>query len=671
MNSDSQAEGSALPGNLDFLVLLPRFIIRRADGLYADVSMPEARTDFTQFVERVFAADALFSGLDYPLLQKLYYEPEAAELMARAGGGDSGHELRFARDIVAFAPERRPIYHQVKISPDGSMAEYLFEPVALETSTQEPVFGPPEEDGSLPILRYETKSVMVSTRLDADEFVAAMWQRGVHFGIDIKAVAEAIASDESRRLEICRWQLAVAGIDAGIAEQTDVLHRNDAPKELANGRIDLRQFKNHFPQVMADTRLLKKTPRSLGAPGWKVSGMAIEPGLPKDFDIETLAGPGTRVERTAEGEFIVAAITGFISIDGKSNQISIDEKIISHHGVSLRTTGDLSLSGADFEEHGEVQERRQVKGHNMTFLADVFGEVFSDGGIINFKQGLAGGSVHNTGGGIVIAGTASRAVIEARGGEIVITAAESCLVIGSKVRLGRAVNCEILAEELTVDSCEGCAVAGRQVSLVDAGNRRDIETVVTVLLPDDTAWNQEIEALGRKSVETAKTREKMERTMAQISEKPEVKRYLLLAQKVEAKAAALNAEQEAAWKAMQARFAAVKRQLDQLGWEISALAQREQLLGERLAALEEARTQAAARPSCTLQAVSGDTVVRKMKVAPDGFPLEALPLKEIHKLLRSHGNVHDHLFSGSSGSFSWAGQKPRLPDGLFDRPADR
>ena len=670
MNSDSQAEGSALPSSLDLLVLLPRFIIRRMDGLYADVSMPEARTEFTQFVERVFAADALFSDLDYPLFLKLYYEPEAAELMACVGGGDSGHELRFAQDIVAFAPERRPIYHQVKISPDGSMAEYLFEPVALETTTQEPVFGPPEEDGTLPILSYEAKSVLVSTRLDPDEFVAAMWAKGVRFGIDIKAVAEAIAGDESRRLEICHWQLAVAGNDAGIAEQTDLLHRNDAPKELANGRIDLRQFKNHFPQVMADTRLLKKTPRSLGALGWKVSGLAIEPGLPKDFDIETLAGPGTRVERTAEGEFIVAAITGFISIDGKSNQISIDEKIVSRHGVSLRTTGDLSLSGADFEEHGEVQERRQVKGHNMTFLADVFGEVVSDGGIINLKQGLAGGSVHNPGGGIVITGTASRAVIEARGGEIVIASAESCLVIGSKVRLGRAVNCEVLAEDVTVESCEGCAVAGRQVTIVDAGSRRDIETVVTVLLPDDTAWNREIEALGSKSAETAKTREKMEQAVAQISEKPEVKRFLMLSQKVEAKAAALNAEQEAAWKVMQARFAAVKRQLDQLRGEIGALAERQRLLGERVAAIEEARAQAAARPSCALNAVTGDTVVRKMKVAPEGFPLEALPVKQIHKLLRSHGDVQDHLFSGSSGSFSWAGQKPDMSDAVFDRPAD-
>lgn len=659
MNTEPQAEEPARTGDLDnILVLLPRFIIRRADGLYTDVSMPEARTDFAQFVERVFAAGALFSGLDYPLFLKLVYEPDAADLQARAGSGDGGHELRFARDIVPFAPERRALYHQVKVSQDGSAAEYLFEPVTIETSTEEPVFGPPEEDGSLPILRYETKSEIVSTRLDRDEFIADMWAKGVRFGIDMKAVGAAIASDEAKRLEICRWREAVAGVDAGIVEQTDVLHRDNAPRETEDGRIDLHQFKNHFPQVLAGTRLLKKTPRSLGALGWKVSGMAIDPGLAQDFDIDTLAGPGTAVERTAEGEFIVAAMTGFISIDVKSNLISIDEKIINRQGISMRTTGNLSLSGADFEEHGEVQERRLVKGHNMTFLADVFGEVVSDGGAINLKSRLVGGTAQSPGGRIVIEGAASRAVIEARGGEIEIADAENCIVIGSKVHLGRAVNCEILAEEVVVDSCEGCAVAGRAVTIADAGSRRDIETVVTVLLADTTAWNLEIEALARKTAEARRARGEKEQAAALVSDKPEVRRFLELLRKVRAKEVVLSAEQEAAWKVMQARFAAVKRQLEQLGGEIRELTERERGYGEQAAALEEAKAQASARPSCTLAAVTGDTIVRTMSVAPQGFPLGELPAKEIHKQLRSHGNPQDKLFAGSRGSFSWSGRKP-------------
>jgi len=182
--------------------------------------------------------------------------------------------------------------------------------------------------------------------------------------------------------------------------------------------------------------------------------------------------------------------------------------------------------------------------------------------------------------------------------------------------------------------------------------------VVTVLLPDNTVWNLEIDALAKKLAEAGKTREKMEQTVALASEKPEVKRYLDLTRKVEAKEVALNAEQETAWLAMKARFAAVKRQLDLLGGEIRGLIERERLYVEQAAALEAAKAQASARPSCTLGAVTGDTVVRTMKVVPGGFPLGDLPAKEMHKRLRAHGNVQDKLFGDSSGSFSWSGQNP-------------
>ncbi len=630
-------------------VLLPRFISRAADGLYVNPSLLDSAASFQHFVDRVFTADAYFSDLDFALFFSLLY-PSDDKALQKQSGQD---ELRLARDIVPFAPERRELYHQIKVSPKGNSAEYYFEPVSIDQEVEEPVFGAPEEDGNKPIVGYEKRLRPVRTRLDLDEFIAAMWEKGVRFGIDMDVVRAAISDDGAQRLEIAHWQESVAGVDAGILEQSEALHRDNSPREMSNGRIDLRQFKNHFPQVSADTRLLKKSPRKLGELGWDVRGAPIEPATPKDFEIDTLAGPGTRIDRTGEGEFIVAAITGFVNLDIKSNIISVNEKIINRHGISLRTTGDLSLTGADFEEHGEVQERRVVKGHNMTFLADVFGQVVSDGGVIHLKEGLAGGSARSPNGKIVISGTASRALIEAKGGEIEIGTAENCILIATKVRMTRAVNCDILAEEVTVDSCEGCAVAGKEVNIGEVGSRKGTESVVTLLTPDNSAWNRDIEALAKKAEEAAKAREKREQAVALLTENKEVKKFIDLLKKVEAKEIKMSPEQMIGWQAAQTRFVSVRRPFLQLDGEIRELAESERLYGEQVAALAAAKAEAAARLSCKLRAVRGETVVRTMRVHHGIFPLGDISPKEIHNQLRAHGSVEDKLFSGHSGTFSW------------------
>ena len=613
-------------------VPLPRCVSWQDDGLYVVGALLEPDNSLLQFVERVLATPAFFRELDYPLLMNLLYEPEAAR---QTRATDGGQPLRLARDIVGFEAERTKLYQQVRISADGTRADYVVKGLA----------------------RKQADELHESTRLDADEFIAAMWTEGVRFGIDLEALRAAAGGKLGERLHIASALPTVTGIDAGVVEQTDILHRDDAPKVLANGRIDLRQFINHFPQVAANTRLLKKTPRQLGKPGRDVRGQVIEPPLPKDFELESLAGHGTRVERGADGEFLVAVFSGFVHIDTESNQISITDKIISRHGISLRTTGNLTLT-ADFEEHGEVQERRQVSGHNMIFLADVFGELRSNGGVIELKESLAGGKAINPGGKIDIVGTASRSTVEAQGGEIAIGAAESCLIIGSKVQIKRAVNCEILAEEVDIESCEGCAVAARTIHIGTVGSRRDAESVVTMLRPDESAWKREAETLEKRIAENRLAREEKQRATELISAKPEVQRFLSLRQKVDAGEVTINTEQQQGWASAQARFAVVTAKLTRLHDDMGALEKQEQALRQQLHAIEATRRAALEAVTCTLDSVTGDTVVRAMTVAAEGFPLGDVSPKELHKRLRSHGTVQDRLFSGRSGAF----KSPSVPE---------
>ena len=637
-------------------VLLPRFIIRRPDGLYVDISMLESTSNFTQFVDRVFGGEAFFASLNYPLFQKLLFEPEAPELMAHVDSGGSHPTLRLARDIVPFKEERRSIYHQVKISADGAVAEYFFAPVSIEQVTAEPVFGPPEADGGQPLLRYESKTVSVRVKLDPDEFIATTWLQGIRFGLDMKGVQAAIDKDASERREIARERKLVPGTDASIAEQSDVLHRDDAPKILPNGRIDLRKFANHFPQVNAGKKLLKKTPRLLGQPGFNVAGQVFDPELPKDFDIDSVAGPGTRVERTGAGEFIVAAITGFVNIDPESNLISVTEKIVNRAGISLRTTGDLALSGADFEEHGEVQERRQVRGHNMNFLSDVFGEVISDGGAVRLQSALAGGSVRNPRGSIVIDKSASRSTIDARGGSVDIGSAESCLIMGDQVRIRRAVNCDIVADEVFIVDCEGCAVGARKMDIIEAASRKEIETVLTVLLPEFASWDKDLLALQRKADDLAKAMAANRGAEEQLSQVPEVKKFLGLKQRVDAKEIVISVDQEAGWKAAQAKFAGIIRQIDKLDADMGGLLKQLGDLKAQGDTIKSERRQVVEALECKLGTIRGHTIVRTMRVPREGFPLENLSAKELHHLLRLHGTPQDRLFSGDAGKFAWSGK---------------
>lgn len=637
-------------------ILLPGFVSRHDGGLFVDVSMVESSENFQQFVERVFSSDALFADLDYRLFLKLLYEPDAPELQASIDIRKKQYEVRLARDIAPFKPERRDIYRDPKVAKGGALAEYFFEPVTLELSVEEPVLGPPEDGGEnalRPILGYKKLKKLVLAKLDPDEFVAAMWLKGIRYGLDMPRVRAAINNNSTERVTIAQMRQPVAGVDASIIELSNTMHRDVAPKRLPDGRVDLSAFSNNFPQVAVDARLLKKIPRVLGKPGWNVRGTVTEPGIPKDLALESMVGPGTRIERVAQEEFIVASVSGFLHIDAHSNLISVTEKIISKQGVSMHTTGNLELTGADFEEHGEVQEQRQVTGHNMTFLADVFGQVVSDGGKIELKANLAGGEARNPKGSIVIAGTASNATIEAKDGEITLNIAHNTLIIGKKVKVQQAVNCDILAEEIEVETCRGCAIAGKVILIRTANAWKGTETLVSIHLPDKTAWDLRREDLDQQAATIQQTMAGKQENLEQISNQAEVRKFLALRQKIEANEISISPAQEAGWKTTLLRFAPVLRQLDKLADEIRKLRDEDQYLVNQLQKLQAAQSLAEAAVACVIQNVGSETVVRTRIGPVEGLLFDTLPPKELHLRLRDSGQASEQLFSDDSGTYEW------------------
>ncbi|MBA3033969.1 MAG: FapA family protein [Gammaproteobacteria bacterium] len=623
-------------------VLLPVFVERRAAGLFVD-PLVAGEPGFLTFVERVFTAAARFVDLDYTVFQALLY----GQAEMKSG------PVKLAAAIVPFPPERRALYRAVKISPDKSKAEYLFEPVEIEVEETVPLFGPPAADGSAEVVGEEIRKSRAPTRLDFDEFVAALWEKGVRFGIAEKAVREAIQSSQPVRLVIAQALQPTLGQDASIEEKTTALHRDNAPMIMPNGRMDLRHFKNRFPQITADVRLLKKIPRWLGKSGRSVTGLLLEPVIPKDFDLAAQAGPGTRVERCAEGEFIVSAMDGFLNIDKQNHLISVTEKIVSHEGVSMRTTGDVSLTGDEFEEHGEVQERRVVEGRHMTFFADVYGNIISHGGRVLLKTCLAGGHIDSPGGSITVEGRASRAVLEARGGDIHVEFAESSRIVGSRVTVKHAVNCDILGEEVSIGFAEGCAIAGKQIRIAKSGARKDIETIVALLVPDFTRHEHEVAELEEARQQAAKRIAAHSEKLAQLLGDAGFKQYMALALTIAKGGAKLSATQEASWRQTQASYAQQLRDW-QAAQEARASAEKklDQLTAE-LAALAERKLQAGTGIACAIEEICGDTLVRRMAFQPDQPVVGGEQAQELAAHLREYGMSNDRLFWAPAGSFAW------------------
>lgn len=604
---------------------LEHCIVRRGDGIYADPSVP--RATFQAAVDSIFSSSNYFSGIDYAVLLKALYD--CGPDLPQAKRGDM---MRIASDIVAFAPLRRDLYKAVKIG-DGK-AEYYFEPVYMAD---------PDDPGG----------PGVATALDADEFVADMWTKGIRFGIDMDAVRRAIAAGKTERVVVARQLDAAPGVDAHIIEVNDGLHRSDAPRQLANGKLDLMTFENRFPQIRQGARLLKKVARSAGSNGFELSGRLIEPPVPKDVDLGAIAGPGTTVEITAEGEFLVALQAGFLHVDRATSKLSVGDKIVSRDGVSVRTTGNLQLTG-DYEEFGEVQEKRVIEGEGITVHADVFGNIVSRGGTILLNRNLVGGSAHNAHGDITVKGVSSSAVIRAADGQVVLGHAQSCVISGSRIVVEHATNCEIIGDDVTIGQAEGCAVAGRRVEIGSAGPRKQSEMLVFVLQPDCTQMDDAIARIGERIGKFAALAAARKAEMEALTSQPEVRQYMMLANRVRKKEISLTADQAAQFQKMAMKMGPALKTIGRLSDEIKVAESEQQTGATLLEQMQREREASVGVNSVKVGMLNGDTLIRTINYHPDGGKTYDLAPKEIRAMLRGPGVPKGaSIFAGSVGSVEW------------------
>lgn len=580
----------------------------------------------TAALTHVYQSGWYLAGLDYAALMRALY----------GVGTDPGdvQALRLADDARLFDGVRLGLYKPPKMSV--SYAEYYFQQLYAEEVTL--------PDGTVIPER--------PLQLDIDEFIAFMWTQNIRFGIDVAAVRTAIASTKADRITFATDLEPAPGQDAAVVEVSADLHRSDAPKARADGRIDLQSFQNRFPQIQSGVRLLKKQEALPGLPGFDLAGRKTEPPPPKDLTLRFLAGEGTEAKLFEDGEYLVSTREGFLSVDAKSNRIAITDKIVSLEGVSGRTTGNLQLAGA-YEEYGDVQEQRDVTGSDITVHGNVYGNIHSRGGAVVLDQNLVGGSVHNVAGDIRIAGVASNAVIHAANGAVTLQRAENCVISGTRVSIEEASNCEIIGDDVQVSLAEGCAIVGRNVEVESAGPRRRTEMIIYVLVKDVTRFDQEIDELETRVAAFARANEDGQREIERISALPDVRRYLALAARLRTQELVLTPEQGQHLRKIAGAVSEPMKAIQKLKQDLQVGVTQHKLLCDRLARVIEQKVEAAGIARCGLHMASGETMVRTMPFAADTAALRQLPPKDLKLRLRGTPSGGQLLFADSAGSLDW------------------
>ncbi len=602
---------------------LPHGLVQRHEGVYFDLSVAPAQ--LRAAVEQLFQSGQLLLGLDYALfLLTLFHAPTPRA----APKGEA--LLRIAARVAPFPPLRRLLYKQIKIR--GDVAEFYFEAL------------PPGTDGQVP------------ARREFDELVADLWGKGVRYGIDSLAVRALLDAGKAERITVARALAPQPGRDAQLVEVSQGIHRDDAPRERPDGRLDLLSFKNRFPQVKKHARLLRLLRGAPGLPGFDLAGNVVPPPAPLELDLATVAGAGTVVEHFSDGDFVVATLDGYVNID-EHGKISIDNKIVSREGVSSRTTGNLKLRAA-YEEYGEVQEQRSVDGSDITIHGDVYGHLHSHGGLIWLQRNLVGGTAFNEHGDVRIDGVASGSVVQALSGEVHLERAESCVIAGTRVVIDHASNCEIIADEVVIELAEGCAVAARTIRIGSAGPRKQVEMLLFPLVPDLRPLEQKIAESLARAAQFLQVQQKRQQEIDAIAQLPEVRNYLLLAGQLRRGELQLQPAQQVQYDKLAARIAPVLKEVARLRLEVK---QSEISQAQMLAQVEQLRLQrqaTAGQSHCTLGLVDGETTVRAMVVPQGPAKVYDRPPKEIKALLRSATPATQLVFADSTGSLEWTYQPP-------------
>lgn len=222
----------------------------------------------------------------------------------------------------------------------------------------------------------------ISTFLDYDAVLAALARKGVVFGIDHRAIEDALNAAEARRVQVAAGQPAEDGADGRVemliaiyGDQAGGVAGDDGQAPEA-GKVDYRE-RPEITFVEAGTPILLVHPPTEGKPGRNVLGEEVKakPGRP----VAVVRGRGVAKEDLEGGITRYTAATAGRPMVRQESPLRwvLDVSEVYVH------SGDVDMSSGNVHFRGDVIIRGEV-GEGMTVTA---------GGGVEISGNVSGGKV--------------------------------------------------------------------------------------------------------------------------------------------------------------------------------------------------------------------------------------------------------------------------------------
>ena len=250
-------------------------------------------------------------------------------------------------------------------------------------------------------------------------------------------------------------------------------------------------------------------------------------------------------------------------------------------------------------------------------------------------------------------GRCFNATLQAPGGVVQLASAENCLVIGREVIIQEAVKCQIFAHSLRLGTASACMIAGREISIQRSKAYKHEPSVITMVVPELSALDLEIEAHETSMVEMRSGVDTLSARIQAFKTDADLANYLSIRAKLRAGVLTLSEEQHKVFLKLGERLAEATTALE------TAVAQRRPLakaLNACMARVQTLREEQAIRLAacfCKITRVEGETIVRKLTEAHDDTDLSMIQPPKIPKILFRNDASLQFLCALNEGTVDW------------------